>query len=167
MKWVIPPVICRIIPQSCSQPLSSEHEHLPLSVWSLTVSTDGETDETDSAADFYPGRMAAGVRFFHNATIFLTQASGDGRKICGLGNPDGRVWTWRYQSKNLSRVSYFTNIQKTTRSCWGRSSIREIIQLFEEVGVMKARNLRDAKQKNYDPMKKDIVGWLLPCYIAF
>ena len=57
-------------------------------------------------------------------------------------------WTWRYQSKYLSRVSYLTNIQKTTRSCRGRSSIREIIQLFEEVGDMKARNVRDAKQKN-------------------
>ena len=54
----------------------------------------------------------------------------------------------RYQSKYLSRVSYLTNIQKTTRSCLGRSNIREIIQLFEEVGVMKARNVRDAKQKN-------------------
>lgn len=38
--------------------------------------------------DFSPGRAAAGVRSFHNATIFLTEASGE---VCGLRNPDGRV----------------------------------------------------------------------------
>ena len=70
--------------------LSSEHEHFQ-SPSDPSQSTDGETDETDSAADFFPGRMAAGVLSFHNATIFLTEASGEGGKICGLGNPDGRV----------------------------------------------------------------------------
>ena len=39
------------------------------------VSTGREADETD--ADFSPGRAAAGVRSFHNTTIFLTEASGD------------------------------------------------------------------------------------------
>jgi hypothetical protein len=56
-----------------------------------SVSTDGETDETDSATDFSPGRAAAGVRSFHNATIFRTEASGDRGEVCGLRNPDGGV----------------------------------------------------------------------------
>ena len=56
-----------------------------------SVSTDGETDETDSAADFSPGRVTAGVRSFHSATIFLTEASGDRGEVCGLRNPDGGV----------------------------------------------------------------------------
>jgi hypothetical protein len=55
------------------------------------VSTGGETDETDSGANFSPGRAAAGVRSFHNATIFLTEASGDRGEVCGLRNPDGGV----------------------------------------------------------------------------
>jgi hypothetical protein len=40
-----------------------------------SVSTGGETDETD--ADFSPARAAAGVHSFHDAMIFLTEASGD------------------------------------------------------------------------------------------
>ena len=56
-----------------------------------SVSSDGETDKTDSAADFSPGRAAAGVRSFHNATMFLTEASGDRGEVCGLRNPDGGV----------------------------------------------------------------------------
>src|ERR1700735_572965 len=42
-----------------------------------SVSNGGETDEIDSAADFSPGRAAAGVCSFHNATMFLTEVSGD------------------------------------------------------------------------------------------
>jgi hypothetical protein len=53
------------------------------------VSPGGETDDTDLGADFSPGRAAAGVRSFHNATIFLTEASGDRGEVCGLHNPDG------------------------------------------------------------------------------
>ena len=56
------------------------------------VTTGGETDETDSGADFSPGRAAARVRSFHSATIFLTGASGDLGEVCGpqaLCNPDG------------------------------------------------------------------------------
>ena len=56
-----------------------------------SVSIDGETDETDSGADFSPDRAAVGVRSFHNATIFLTEASGDRGEVCGLRNPDGGV----------------------------------------------------------------------------
>ena len=56
-----------------------------------SVSIDGDTDETDSGADFSPDRAADGVRSFHNATIFLTEASGDRGEVCGLRNPDGGV----------------------------------------------------------------------------
>lgn len=42
-----------------------------------SISTGGEADETDSAVDFSPDLTTVGVRSFHNATIFLTEASGD------------------------------------------------------------------------------------------
>ena len=56
-----------------------------------SASTGGQTDETDSGADFSPDRAAAGVRSFHNTMIFLTEVSGDRGEVCGLCNPDGGV----------------------------------------------------------------------------
>jgi hypothetical protein len=58
---------------------------------SVLVSTGRKTDETD--AKFSPGRAAARVCSFHNATIFLTEAGGesDRGEVCGPRNPDGGV----------------------------------------------------------------------------
>jgi hypothetical protein len=53
-----------------------------------SASTDGGTD---SAADFSSGRAEARVRSLDNATILLTEASGDQGEVCGLRNPDGVV----------------------------------------------------------------------------
>jgi hypothetical protein len=47
----------------------------------------GDTEVTDPSGDFSSCLGDAGVRSFHKATIFLTDASGDLGDVCGRRRP--------------------------------------------------------------------------------